>query len=82
MTEKFECSFCGENIKKEDAIEIANYDEDVCCPDCLYDHLCDECDEIILYDDLIFNDKHNCYLCENCYEEIENKTDEESISDE
>jgi hypothetical protein len=81
MTEKFECYFCGSDIEKKDAFEFANYDEDVCCPDCLYDHLCNECDCCIV-GELIFNDKHNCYLCDGCYEEIENKTDEESISDE
>ena len=79
MTEKVECSVCRSDIKKEDALKF--YGGDICCPDCLYAHLCIECD-CYIEGELIFNDKHNCYLCEYCYEEIENKTDEESIIDE
>jgi hypothetical protein len=82
MTEKFECSFCGENIKKEDAIEIHDHIGEFCCPDCLYNNLCNECDNVIQHGNIIWNDNEDCYLCEDCYYEKENKTDEESIIDE
>ena len=63
------CDVCGELVPKE---SIDGYDIDgrIVCALCSSEHyvMCEHCGELIRYEDAVWVESHNYYICETCLE--------------
>lgn len=65
----FYCDHCGQWYERETVYSYTTVNDATICQNCKDDYYlyCEDCEELFHEDDLMYNDRDDCYYCENCY---------------